>query len=292
MRKVYFGNANKQVWIPAPQTGMAVADSAYVVENQLLSGRMSILRSGASSRRFEASWLGDLNAPELEDSLQTIKDFFDGVYGDGPYYWVDPYAKVSNLLPPHWAAPGITRNDWPEIASFDATEFVDTDSNLYDYPSKSVRYNLTSTDEVESTRKLTLIIPSGYTLNFGWHGVVDSGDGGIRIKRYARTDGAETTVDASVIALTSSNRTNVAIPGDVYSKVEIYVYKPSGASSDFTISGMIAQLLEGSNFPEAGGFISGRGTTSLEFVTPPQLEYYSVNVGDGRVGMSVIWQEV
>lgn len=292
MRKVYFGNADKQLWIPAPQTGMAASATNRVVENVLLSGRTMILRSQGSSRRFDASWLGGINADSLEDSLQTIKDFFDGVYGDGPFYWVDPYADRTNLLAPHWAAPGITRSDWPEIASFAATEFPDTDSNLNNYPTKSVRYNLTSTDEVVSTRKVTLIIPPGYTLHFGWHGVVDSGDGGIQIKRYARTDGAATTVDPGVIGVTSSNRTNVAVSGDVYSHIDIYVYKPSGASSDFTISGMIAQILEGSTYPATGGFISGRGTTGLEFATAPQIEYYSANIGEGRVGMSVTWQEV
>tara|TARA_R110001606_G_scaffold244471_2_gene392382 strand:- start:1020 stop:1898 length:879 start_codon:yes stop_codon:yes gene_type:complete len=292
MRKVYFGNTDKQLWIPAPQTGMAASANARVVENQLLSGRTMVLRSQASSRRFEASWLGGINSDSLEDSLQTIKDFFDGVYGNGPFYWVDPYAQKTNLLAPHWAAPGITRADWPEIASFAATSFPATVTNLNNYPTQSVRYNVTSTAEVTSTRKVTLIIPSGHTLHFGWHGVVDSGDGGVRITRYARSGGAATNVDPAVIGVTSSNRTNTSISGDVYSHVEIYLYKPASASSDFTVSGMMAQILEGSNYPAAGGFISGRGTTSLEFATAPQIEYYSANVGEGRIGMSVSWQEV
>jgi hypothetical protein len=292
MRKVYFGNADKQFWIPAPKTGMGASATARVVENQLLSGRTMILRSQASSRRFEASWLGELNSEDLQESLQTIKDFFDGVYGDGPFYWVDPYANKTNLLAPHWAAPGISRFDWPQIASFAATEFPDTDDNLNNYPTKSARYNLTSTAEVSSTRKVTLIIPTGYSLHFGWHGVVDSGEGGIRVTRYARNGGAATTVDPDVLSVASSNRTNLIVSGDVYSHIEIYIHKPAGASSDFTVSGMMAQILEGTTYPTAGAFISGRGTTSLEFATAPQIEYYSANIGDGRIGMSVSWQEV
>lgn len=292
MRKVYFGNDNKQVWIPAPQSGMQADSTTRVVENQLLSGRTSITRSGATSRRFTSSWLGPLNATDIEDSLHTIKDFYDGVYGDGPFYWNDPYATTTNMLPPHWAAPGLARNDWPGIASFDATAHPATDTNILDYPTYSARYNITDTGEVASTRSLTLIIPQGYTLHFGWHGVVDSGDAGIRLTRTARTSGTETTVDPNVIAVTSSNRTNAAISGDVYSKVEVSLYKPSGSASDITVSGMIAQLTLGSALPAAGGFVGGRGTAGLEFAAPIGIEYYSANINDGQVGLSCQWQEV
>jgi len=198
MRQVYFGNDNKQVWIPAPQSGMQADSNTRVIENQLLSGRTSVTRSGATSRRFTSSWLGSLNASDIQDSLHTIKDFYDGVYGDGPFYWNDPYATTTNLLPPHWAAPGLARNDWPEIASFDATEHPTTDTNSNNYPTYSARFNITDTGEVESTKKLTLIIPKGYTLHFGWHGVVDSGDAGIRIKRTARGNGAVTAIGPNV----------------------------------------------------------------------------------------------
>lgn len=292
MRKVYFGNANKQVWIPAPQTGMKADSNGRIDQSQLLNGRTAITRSGANSRKFTTSWLGSLNASELEDSLHTIKDFYDGVYGDGPFYWNDPYATTTNLLPPHWAAPGLARNDWPGIASFAATEYPATDSNTNDYPSYSARYNITSTSAVSSTKSLTLIIPQGYTLNFGWHGVVDSGEAGIRITRTARSNGASTTVDPNVIAVTSTNRTNSAFSGDVYSKIAISLYKPSGSASDITISGMIAQLLPSSESPSAGGFIGGRGTSGLEFAGPIGIEYYSANVNDGQVGLTAEWQEI
>lgn len=292
MRKVYFGNANKQLWIPAPQSGLKVDSNTRIDESQLLSGRSSINRSGASSRNLSASWLGPLNAPDLEDSLHTIRDFFDGVYGDGPFFWNDPYATKTNLLPPHWAAPGLARRDWPGIASFAATEYPLTDANTNDYPIYSARYNMTSTGEIASTRKLTLIIPEGYTLHFGWHGVVDSGAGGIRIDRYSRSTGNASAIDPNVISVTSSNRTNVAISGDAYSRIDIYLYKPSGSASDITISGMIAQLLKGSDLPAAGGFLGGRGTTGLEFASPVSVEYYSANINDGQVGLSVDWREV
>jgi hypothetical protein len=36
----------------------------------------------------------------------------------------------------------------------------------------------------------------------------------------------------------------------------------------------------------------GRGTIGLEFASFPEIEYYSANINDGQVGMSVTLAEV
>jgi len=101
--EVYFGNATKQTWIKSPQSGMQADSQGWVSEQQLLSGRTSIKRSKASHRRFDMNWFGSLNSESLNSSLHTIKDFADGVYGDGPFFWNDPYAMKSNMFSPGWA---------------------------------------------------------------------------------------------------------------------------------------------------------------------------------------------
>jgi hypothetical protein len=55
---------------------------------------------------------------------------------------------------------------------------------------------------------------------------------------------------------------------------------------------MIAQVLPESATVANGGFISGRGTTGLEFATFPQIDLYSSAINDGWVSMSVDWVEV
>lgn len=291
-RKVYFGNDQKQVWINAPRTGLNASSQSYYNESQLLNGRVHINRSRGSHRRFRANWLGSLNASELENSLQTVKDFADGVYGDGPFYWLDPYATGMNILPPHWAAPALQEQSWPQLWDLAPFEYVDTASNLLNYPVTSVRYASSSTDEQGSTKKLTIIIPDGYSLHFGWHGEVTTGSAGIRIDRYRRNDGTIESVDPEVISVTSSNRTNTIVSGGVYSKVDIYFYNPAGDDYDFIVAGMIAQVLSGTGYPEAGGFVSGRGTTGLEFANSVNIEYYSANINEGQVGLSTQWIEV
>ncbi len=291
-RKVYFGNAEKQVWINAPRTGLQAGSNGFSFEQQLLSGRTFIRRSYGSHRRFSPSWLGSINSDKLEDSLQTIKDFADGVYGEGPFYWVDPFASTQNVLPPHWAAPALTQLDWPKIWDIDPFEVVDTPANLLNYPAKSLKFDYDDTDELSSTKKLRLIIPDGYSLFFGWHGEIHSGEGSVRIDRYQRSDGQVSPLMTTPISVSSSNRTNAIVNGTTYSMVDIYFYKAENEVADFTVSGMIAQILPSTSFPEPGAFISGRGTTGIEFGGPVTIEYYSSKINDGQIGMSTQWVEV
>jgi hypothetical protein len=291
-RKVYFGNAEKQVWINAPRTGLRSPSNGFVFEQTLLSGRTFIKRSYGAHRRFSPNWLGSMNDAQLENSLSTIKDFSDGIYGKGPFYWVDPFAADQNILPPNWAAPALTELDWPKIWDIDPIEVVDTPSNLLNYPSKSLKFDYDDTDELGSTKKLRLIIPTGYSLFFGWHGEIHSGTGTVRIDRYQRSDGTISPLDTTPISVSSSNRTNAIVNGTAFSMVDIYFYKGADQVADFTISGMIAQILPSTSFPEPGGFISGRGTTGIEFGGPVQIEYYSSKINDGQIGMSTEWVEV
>jgi len=291
-RKVYFGNGQKQVWINAPRTGLQSPATGFTSEQQLLSGRTFIRRSYGSHRRFNPSWIGSMNEEGLENSLYTIKDFADGLYGKGPYYWVDPFASDQNILPPHWAAPSLTQLDWPDIWDIEPVEVTDTPSNQLNYPPKSLKFDYDDTDELSSTKKLRLIIPDGYSLFFGWHGQIHSGEGSVRIDRYQRSDGQISPIATTPISVSSSNRTNAIVNGTTYSMVDIYFYKPENQAADFTVSGMIAQILPSTSFPEPGGFISGRGTTGIQFAGQVQIEYYSSKINSGQIGMSTEWAEV
>lgn len=291
-RKVYFGNASKQVWINAPRTGLQSPSVGFSSTQQLLNGRAFVKRSHGSHRTFNPSWLGSLNDATLENSLQTVKDFADGIYGDGPFYWLDPYATDTNLLPPHWAAPALSRTDWPAIASFEPTEYVATDANLLNYPPLSAHYEHPDVSLTTPIRKMRIIIPTGYTLFFGWHGEIVSGDGTIYVDRILRSTGAAETLVTTPISVTSSNRTNAIINGDKYSMVDIYIGKGDAEVCDIIIAGMIAQVLPSSSFPAGGDFISGRGTSGIEFGSGVQIEYYSSAVNSGQIGMSAEWIEV
>ena len=287
-RKVYFGNAQKQTWIDAPQSGMRASSAGSISEQQLLNGSTFIRRSQASHRRFDMSWIGSLNASSLEGSLHTIKDFCDGIYGEGPFFWNDPYAVDTNILPPNWAAPMLTEVDWADIAT-DIVPTYTSGTSANNFPSK---YATFITDgSYSSATKLTVIIPTGHIFHFGWHGPSSGATSGIRIVPYLRSTGlADTAINPTKITAGGTTRTNTQVSGTTYSRVEIFV--ASSATATINVTAMIAQILPDSSSVATGGFITGRGTTGLEFASFPDIEYYSANVNDGQVGMSVSFAEV
>lgn len=290
-RKVYFGNATKQLWVPAPQSGLAASTNGFVSENVLLSGRGSLRRSKASHRSFSASWIGSMNADAAEDSLHTIKDFSDGLYGDGPFYWLDPYAIDTNLLPPHWAAPMLSASGWPSLCDAATASLVATEANARNYPTQSLRLTF-GASIAEGTQVATIIIPSDHRLHFGWHGEQNSGDATVALRAYDRDTGAPTDIEPAVLAVTALTRTNTQLRGSDYSRVEVLIKNPTASTSQIDIAGMIAQVLPEGGFVETGDFISGRGTSALEFAELPQIEYYSARVNNGQIGMSARFLEI
>ena len=299
-RKVYFGNAQKQTWIDAPQTGMNASSAGSISEQQLLSGSTFIRRSGASHRRFEMSWLGSMNAPALQDSLQTIKDFSDGLYGDGPFFWNDPYATSSNLFSPAWAAPAMAiDSDWYAICPDDVgvtKEKVLTSSisslvgnNTQNYPLYTAKYTAPGSPTLESD-KFTFYIPDGYTLWVGLHGHHGT-TGKAFIKPY-KNGTAGTAVELIPLGVNTATRFSTSISSATGDKAEFYLAKVASGQCTFHIVGIMAQLLPTGQTPATGGFLSGRGTTSLEFASFPAIEYYSAGLNDGQIGMSVTLAEV
>lgn len=284
-RKVYFGNAVKQLWIPAPRTGLSASSEGFFSDAQLLTGRAFVKRSKANHRRFNPAWSGSLNAESINDSLHTIKDFFDGIYGDGPFYWLDPFAIDTNLLPPHWAAPMLSGNDWPAISSIGTAALIDTASNTRNYPYKSLQLTLPA-QVATSTSYTRLILPERHRLHFGWHGTQDSGDATVTLRCYDRDTGVATDVVTEPMSVTSGLRTNKNINGNTYSMVDVILQNPTASTSVISIAGMIAQVLPDVSFVEQGDFISGRGTMGLQFASAPSITYLSAKINEGQVELA------
>lgn len=285
--KVYFGNKTKQTWIKAPQSGMKASSIGYSSESLLLSGRSVVRRSKGSHRKFDASWLGSLNTSDTEQSLQTIKNFHDGIYGDGPFYWLDPFAKDQNVLPEHWAAPMLAEKDWPKL-SYDITPAFTTLAVANDYPVKYATY--TTAGAYESPEKLVVIIPEGYKFHFGWHGPSGSSASGMRVVPYLRSTGsADTALNPAMLTAGGTKRTNLSVNGNTYSYVEIFLATDDAA--DVEITAMIARVLPDTDTVPNGGFVPGKGTTQLEFAAAPTFDYYTSSINDGQIGMSASWVE-
>ena len=300
--QVYFGNKQYQTFIKAPASSLQASSEGYTSEQTLLNGRAYVKRSMASHRKFDMSWFGELNNSDLTINLQTVKDYADGLYGTAPYYWIDPFAMTQNLMPPHWAAPMLGENDWPTLVPTITPTFAAV-AYANNFPYKTASYAMTASQV--STNKLVIIIPATHTLSFGWHtssaGVSAASAAGIRITPYLRSTGLATTVQnpASLLA-GSTNRVSTVTTagvmsqfnGATYSYVEIYLANGSASTSTAAVVSMVAQMFITGTTPPTGAFIPGKGTTSLEFASSPQIEYYSSAIGNGQVGMSATLVEI
>lgn len=278
---VYFGNSRKQLWVKAPQSGMDATPKGYASKVDFLNGGTSIRRSNYTHREFAMSWTGEMNGTDASQDLSVFKDFYDGIYGPGPFYWLDPYAMDKNALPPHWAAPMLGGLDWPKMDDVLPSSFIEAtyDNN---FPYKYASY--VSTGNYESTRKATIIIPEGYTLHFGWHSTVLGQANGIQVKKFNRATGASTSVMPASILAGNTAQTNTQVDGNTYSRVEISI-KTVGAATVNIVAMFAVVLADGIGTP-IGKFISGRGTHALEFVEPPTMSYISSKINGGMIEMS------
>jgi hypothetical protein len=298
MGNVYFGNDSYQTWIKAPATGLRATNQGWNAETQLLSGRTHIRRSDASHKRFTMNWLGSMN--DTADTLNVVKDFADGLYGAGPFFWNDPYAMNSNLFSPAWAAPFMSiGTDWDAICADDVgitKEVVTTASisslvgnNTQAYPVYTAKFTAPGNPNAQSD-SFTFYIPDGYTLWLGLHG--HHGTTGAAFGKAYKNGVAATPTNITPLGVNTATRVNTSFSSNVADKVEFYLAKVAPSPCEFHVTGLIAQLLKTGTTPETGRFFSGRGTTGLEFLTVPEIEYYSAVINDGQIGMSAEFVEV
>lgn len=289
----YFGNTKYATFIKAPLSGMTANPTGYSSQLNFLNGGSSVRRSSRTHREFNMSWNGQMNGTDTTENLQVVKDFYDGLYGTGPFYWTDPYAMASNVLPPHWAAPMLDELDWPNLSANITPTFVDG-SYANGFPIKRAVYSLPAGHA--DTSKLTILIPTGYSLHFGWHstsaGITASSAAGIRIVPYNTSGVVQTAVNPASLLAGGTTRTNQTFAGSSFSRVEIFLANGAASSSTANLVGMIAQLLPTGTSVATGGFISGRGTTNLEFAGPPTINYISSAINNGYIEMSANFIEV
>jgi hypothetical protein len=90
--------------IPYPKSGVAWDQVRDAEETALVSGGRHVYRAPTPFRRYSLSYAG--NTP----GLQNLIDFYNGVYGEGPFYVLDFNYAAGNLLPTRWASSYMLRH--------------------------------------------------------------------------------------------------------------------------------------------------------------------------------------
>jgi hypothetical protein len=84
--------------VPWPESGMNWNMERTAEVTNLISGGRSVYLSPTPYRSYKMSWKGGT------PGLSNLVDLYNGVYGTGPFYVLDPnYRDTDNLLPTRWA---------------------------------------------------------------------------------------------------------------------------------------------------------------------------------------------
>jgi len=265
---VYFGNRLKQAFIPAPDVGMTWSTTKRSNLIALEGGGVYVDDSQASHREGTAEW-----GTQEPGAFRVVREFLDGVWGPGPFYWTDPFAADTNLLSPSWATPGIIANgDWPQIHTSTYTAAVNLGNpGLLGVPGRGVTYAPTNlVGGSMPARKFTILIPPGHKLALGTFGSA-TGTGVVAARATLTNNAVATPVTFTPLAFdgtTSFHSTNLFPYSEGHRLVDIYLGRTSAVASTVSLTGMMARLVrEGENVPtEFQPFISGEGAGGLRFV--------------------------
>lgn len=273
---MWFGTQDYSQWIPTPQSGADVSPSAWGASGTFLNGQGYAVNSRSSHKRFNFSW-GTTNARE---TAQLVKSYFDGSFGTGKIYFVDPLTYTTNILPARWASPSITCDfEGPSLVpGVNPTRVSTSTPETLRLPVSVAAYDLTGEAPVTSSlskvsqQGLFIPVPDGFQLNLGAF-YVYTGGSGVWVTPCAR--GGQAT--GPLRRLSPLTGTESDLFPDTYTKApgEIGVYlwfgnEGTSSNSHLYVLALQARLnLIGT--PLTGGrmWVGGQGNEGTRFVGPP-----------------------
>lgn len=264
-KSFYFGTVERMSWVPCPAINAGIGVRNWSEDGNYLSGGAWVNRSVASARQYSFSW-----NPMPNESLAKVLNYFDGLYGDGPFYFIDPFAETTNLLPAWLAAPRLAVQGAPSLVEDYDPTLITTPVNTLDYPTRGARYVLTSGS---ISQVYSFPIPEGHTLHIGAHGV-STGTAAITVNGTALT----------LLPVTSGTRTNRTVNGQGWADIAV-----TGVGN-LDLYGIIAQVRPTSETVPGGGFIAGVGNSGVDFSNPYMKTGYSAALDN--VGASIDLIEV
>lgn len=282
-KRMWFGTRESPTWIPMPMTGAEFSKTGWGGDEKVyLNGGVQVLNSVSAHKTYNMEW----SAGSKRDDIRPVSDYADGIYGDGPIYFVTPEAADRNALPQHWAFPAQSGLDAPILFGGSRPTIVKTIANTLRYPTMSLQYNLAG-----PSRSVYLPIPPGFVAWFGMHGSAN-GWGGVKITPFTAGNFAATAVYPEILSVTNPTRFNVSFSSADFAGIEITLGSaaqpggPGAAATLVLLSGLMAQILPEGVVPAGGEFISGQGHSGCTFVGKPNTTIYQITPTSEAVGMT------
>lgn len=272
-RTMLFGTERYIQRVQAPATGMGKNLSQWRDVRTFLNGGATVRSSGVGHMEYNMSW-----GPFSQDEADKLLNFFNGLYGPGPYYFVDPFAMDKNVLPQYIAASYVGANDGFSMTGGSVTA-SSTLAAVNGHPSGSANYTLAVGPYPVFFRGL---VPAGYKVLVGWFGSATSTAKlqiGLQFTPTAWTD-VPVTADSNVRFTTSLTNTTGA---DAF-----FSLRWTGGASGGTcaVRSMQAILVPSTAATPTGPFVSGKGSNGVVLSGSPQITGYSAVIPNANIAVS------
>lgn len=277
---MFFGNQYKMREVPMPAINAGIGQEKWSTSGTFLNGGGYVRASTTGHKVYQFSW-----PPMSAEDARRFLDFSDGIYGPGPFYFADPFAMSTNMMNTLWSAPWLMQSQPKGEGSGTMLEGVKgnrvtTHTNTKNLPPFGMQYAVSS---AAARRSFPIPVPPGHTLHLGVHGAGTP-------MQYQWNGGAPTS--AAMISTASATLTNVTLGGGVAGGLVTLSLAASPATGFTAIYGIIAQVLPTGSPAPTGSWISGRGSSAVEFDGPPQVTGYSAPQGIDRQGVTATLREV
>lgn len=238
---LYAASDEAQRWLPAPDENVTINTEGWGASGTYLSGGGYVRTSANRHKTYAFAWT-EIDGEDLLD----ISDFYDGLYGDGPFFFALP-GTYRNILPQSWATPRLACLDAPPLVEGIQPRALAAPQSSRGFPTASAIYNIIGTDDRRQV--LPIYVPEDMVLHLGVRG---SFSGTARIEY--KVDGTANTLSP----VSGDDLTNAFVLGPA--KVELSLQGEGTAS----INAMTAAL-RATFTPPAGRFVSGQGHSGVKF---------------------------
>lgn len=292
---MWFGTEEFMQWVPTPLSGADLSRIGWGANGTLLSGGGYVTPAFGSHKNAVFAW-SNASAPE---AALLMQGYYEGAWGEGLIYFVDPTSYRTNILPSHWANPTLAINhNAPRLvrsALLPVTSGSTDNFRANRLPLRSITYDVSGIDPGYPGHldSLFIPVPPGMNLHLGaFHST--TGDGGIFVAPATGPDLVGTPVALTELANDATSiLPDQAVAGAL--GVRLWIGKSDDGEGSVTLSGMIARLVPSSKpslGPLAyGPWLPGEGHAGSRFVAPPTLIKYS-GAGGGQVGYAATFKEV
>lgn len=266
MRTMWFGTKQYSRWIKVHSPNSGYVQGSYSDRLDYLNGLTSVRTSFNGHMEYVPTW-----NRLTQDEAMLIADFKSGIFGNGPFYLVEPSAMQTNVLNKAWSAPGLAAKDAVPIAGSVRPELVSNPDQSQGYPVDMAKYTLSASD---ASRSFYVPIPPGFIALIGAHGDTAS-TLKVRVQPTVKGVASGSATLVSVLGVNTAARfSNQFIGGD---QTGIEISLQTGAAGFITLAGMMVWLVPTTFAGNAlGTFISGQGSSGLQFEGGVQPVPYSL----------------